>query len=248
MPEGKAIIYQTGLHHGGEVIAKLIGMRSVPETVILMVDAASANTSKLKPDAKVTVANCNSHSFRKFKDAKGNFPKAAAFFLDLYAQIFKTDEKAKSLTPEARLALHQLESEPRMEEMQKRILKDFKDKVVEPNSELGKIYKYFLNHYPKLIRFCTDVGAPVCNNLSERVLKVFIRQRRNSLFFKNDIGAKVSDILSSVLVTAHLNGTNPVKYMEHLLIHRADVSREPDAWLPWNYLKRYPESSTAPTS
>jgi hypothetical protein len=69
-PEGEIILYKTGLHHSGEIIAKLLSKRTLDEQIIIMADAASANTSKidLKENENIKIANCNSHAIRKFKE------------------------------------------------------------------------------------------------------------------------------------------------------------------------------------
>jgi hypothetical protein len=45
------------------------------------------------------------------------------------------------------------------------------EKVVEPNSGLGKAITYMLRHWAKLTRFLQVEGAPLDNNLCERALK-----------------------------------------------------------------------------
>ena len=92
-------------------------------------------------------------------------------------------------------------------------------------------------------------GASVCNNLAERMLKSIILHRKNSLFFKSELGATVADILTPILFTAKENDLNSVQYLRDLLVHRALWKQNPKDWLPWNYLstiasiKNYPHSA-----
>jgi|GEM_PF-3729437 len=244
LPElGRIAIFNSGLHHCGEIIGSLLKKRTTTETVILMADAANANTSRLPKDApfKIINANCNSHAVRRFKDLRESFPEPAAFFEQAYAQVFRNDalSREKGLSAAERLAMHREHSRPLMDGMKSRALSDFDKRLVEPNSMLGKTYKYFLNQFDRLVAFCEHEGAPVCNNLAERMLKPFIRQRKASLFFKNDIGAAVADILSTLLITAHVNGLNPVKYVETMLLNPDVLRAEPDAFLPWNFAARF---------
>jgi hypothetical protein len=58
------------------------------------------------------------------------------------------------------------------------------DRLVEPNSSLGKAVAYRQEHWETLRRFLHLPGAPIDNNLCERALKRCIRQRKNSLFHK----------------------------------------------------------------
>ena len=116
-----------------------------------------------------------------------------------------------------------------------KIESDFLDNRVEPNSPLGSAYKYFLNHFEKLTAFCKYERAPVCNNECERLLKRAIRHRKNSLFFKNSVGAAVGDIHMSVLLTAKENGLNPVHYLAALLKFEKERKQNPEDFLPWNF-------------
>ena len=242
---GKVVLFDSGLHHCGEITGKLLGKRSVEETIILMADAASANTAYLPgaPTYRVVVAGCNSHVVRKFRELQSSFPDAAAFFEQAYAQVFRNDAhcRTEGFTPAVRLNYHREHSLPLMEAMASRAQSDFDHQLVEPNSTLGKVYRYFLGHYDRFIAFCREENAPVCNNLAERMLKAFIRQRKASLFFKNTLGATVADILSSLLITAHANGLNPVRYLETMLLHPGLLRSDPEAFLPWNFKARFGE-------
>jgi hypothetical protein len=250
-PEGKIVLYKTGLHHAGEVLAKILSARTTEEKLIVMADASSANTSKIHDKKNVLVANCNSHAFRKFKDiAKSendlakkfnikNFKTSdeVDFFLTHYRKIFENDKKTKSFTLKKRLEYHKKNSYCLMEEMRIKIESLFHNRKVEPNSDLGKTYKYFLNHYSKLIAFCHFEGAPVCNNLAERMLKAIIRHRKNSLFFKTQLGAHVADIFTTLFFTAWFNEINSIEYVTNLLKYKNIWSKNPECFLPWNYLE-----------
>jgi transposase len=242
---GKIILFKSGLHHCGEITGKILSARTVEDTIVLMADSSNANTAYLPkgPTCNTVVANCNSHVVRKFRELETSFPDAAAFFEQAYAQVFRNDAhcRTEKLTATERLDYHSEHSLPIMEGMAKRARLDFQNKVVEPNSPLGKAYNYFLNHFDRFIAFCHTENAPVCNNLAERMLKAFIRQRKASLFFRNSLGATVADILSSLLITAHANGLNPVRYVEAMLLHPDLLRSDPDAFLPWNFMAKFGE-------
>jgi transposase len=73
------------------------------------------------------------------------------------------------------------------------------------------------------------------NNLAERALKLFIRQRNNSLFYKSTHSAYIASVLTSLIATCLYAGINAVEYLVALQEHRADVWADPAAWLPWAY-------------
>ena len=124
-----------------------------------------------------------------------------------------------------------------MLEMKSRVDEALLKKTFEKNDEVGKIYRYFYNHFEKFLAFCKFERAPVCNNLSERMLKSIILHRKNSLFFKTQIGAAVADILTTILFTAKANNINSVDYLRDLLLHQDHWKQNPKEWLPWNYLE-----------
>ena len=237
---GKICLFGSGLHHAGEYFEKIMQARTTEEQLVLMVDASSSNTCKIKNlDFQVTEANCNSHAFRKFKELKENpiFEQPIAEIMILYRDIFALDRNLKDLSADVRLNEHRAHSLPRMQKIKEKIELDFANCVVEPNSELGKVYKYFINHFKELTAFCTVKGAPVCNNETERILKRAIRHRKNSLFFKNLVGAAVGDIHMTLLLTAKENKIDPVKYIAALLFYEKERKDNPEAFLPWNFDK-----------
>jgi transposase len=79
------------------------------------------------------------------------------------------------------------------------------------------------------------VGAPLDNNLVERILKLPILLRKNAYFFKTSHGAAVGSLLMSMIKTATQSGVNPFSYLQTLLEHRYELRRNVELWLPWNY-------------
>ena len=250
-PQGEIVLYKTGVHHAGEILAQILSYRTVDEQIIIMADASSAITSKIdfKKNSNVKMANCNSHAARKFIDSAESEAEVAKenrikdhqtseyldYFLSRYKTIFENDQKAKKMSPHERLLFHKKNSLHLMQQMKERVEKAILNKEFEPNSKIGKDYKYFSNHFIELCAFCYFEGAPICNNLSERMLKSIIRHRKNSLFFKTLLGATVADILTSILFTAKVNHLNSIEYLKNLLIYQALWKEKPHEWLPWNY-------------
>lgn len=83
----------------------------------------------------------------------------------------------------------------------------------------------------------------------ERALKLFIRQRKNSLFYKSEHSAYIASVLTSLIMkvgstpktTCIYAGVNVLDYFVALQEHRAEVVADPSAGLPWTY-----EASLAP--
>ena len=71
--------------------------------------------------------------------------------------------------------------------------------------------------------------------MAERALKLFIRQRKNSLFYKTSHSAYIASVLTSLIATCLYAGVNAVDYLVALQEHRREVFLHPAAWLPWAY-------------
>ena len=122
-----------------------------------------------------------------------------------------------------------------MDELKHWLDQQIDDHLVEPNSSLGKAIVYMQKHWETLTRFLQVPGAPMDNNLAERVLKLFIRQRNNSLFYKSPHSASIASMLTSLIATCIYAGVNAVDYLVALQEHRREVFADPAAWLPWAY-------------
>src|SRR5262249_7635215 len=116
--------------------------------------------------------------------------------------------------------------------------KQFDECLVEPNSALGKAIVYMQVHWDTLTRFLSIPGAPLDTNLVERALKLFIRQRKHSLFYRTEHSAYIASALTSVIATCLYAGVNALEYLVALQEHRAEVFADPAAWLPWTYQAR----------
>ena len=157
--------------------------------------------------------------------------------IDALKQVFDHDDEARDqqLSPEARLAYHRALSQPIMDELKQWLQKQFDDRLVEPNSSLGKAISYMQTHWEKLTRFLSIPGAPLDNNLVERALKLFIRQRKNSLFFRTEHSAYIASVLTSLIATCFYAGVHAWDYLVALQEHRREVFADPASWLPWSY-------------
>ena len=91
------------------------------------------------------------------------------------------------------------------------------------------------SYWGTLTRFLSVPGAPLDNNLAERALKLFMRQRNNSLFYTSTHRAYLTSVLTSLIATCLYAGVNAVEYLVALQEHRGEVFAAPAAWLPWAY-------------
>lgn len=232
----KIVLYFTGRKHAGENFDDLLDQRqSDRDPPLLMCDAKKGNAPK---NHKVIECNCNTHARRNFVNVADDFPDQCMYVIvDVFGHIYKHDAVAKQqdMTPDQRLQFHREKSGPVMDDFKIWLLDQFEQKLVEPNSGLGKAIQYILTHWSKLTHFLKIPGVPLDNNLCERVLKKIILLRKNSMFFKTENGARIGDIFMSIIHTCVEPGENPFDYMNQLQIHSAEVIKNPGQWLPWNY-------------
>jgi hypothetical protein len=233
--DGPIALFFSGRKHGGENFTSLLAARdpALPPP-IHMCDGLDRN----RPQGHVVIeANCNAHGRRHIVDEAANFPAECRHVLEVLGKVFKTDElcREQALSDDERLAVHQRDSAPVMAELQQWIIAQLDDKLIEPNSGLGDALQYLLKRWDKLTLFLRVPGAPLENNICERELKMAIRHRNNSLFYRSQRGARVGDIFMALIYTAELHGENPFEYLVALLVHSAEVAADPAAWLPWTF-------------
>lgn len=234
--EGRRIaLFFTGRKHAGENLAAVLSQRvSELGPPIQMCDALSRNPPK---EFQVILANCIAHGRRKFVEVAENFPEECRYVLEQLREVYKNDALAREqgMSPEQRLHFHQVESGPRMKDLETWFKKQFAERKVEPNSGLGEAILYMQKHWDKLTLFLRQAGAPLDNNIVERTLKMAILHRKNALFYKTQNGARVGDLFMSLIYTCQLCGANPFDYLTELQRHRRELFRTPSEWMPWNY-------------
>jgi transposase len=222
-----------GRKYAGENLADLLKYRNHSlGPPIQMKDAATTN---IPANEKIIESKCNSHAIRKFKDIQQLYPKECREVLKNYSTVAKNEImlKKKGVSEAERLAYHKKNSLSLMAEIKKYVASLINDRHVEPNSSLGGAISYFCSHYTGLTAFCHIEGAPFDNNIAERALKMVIRLRKTSMFYKTEHGAEVAGILHSVLYTAQEAGINVLTYLQTLLENPDEVRKNPNAFLPW---------------
>jgi hypothetical protein len=230
-------LYFSGRRHAGENLDAILAHRNPDLAPIQwMSDGLAANTPKQHKQQTLDI-NCLVHGRRKFVELEDFFPSECQQVIDAIAKVYEHEAhcKQQGLSPRQRLAYHQQHSREGMDALKAWMQKQFAERCVEPNSRLGGAFNYLLKRWDALTRFLQVPGAPLDNNAAERALKMILRLRNNSLFYANPHGAYVGDVLTSLIETCRLAGTNPLDYLTALMENRSAVFRDPGAWLPWNY-------------
>jgi len=241
-------LFFTGRKHAGENLARVLAEREAGLAAPLhMSDGLPCNEPKGHPTQP---CKCNIHARRNFVDITGAFPEECQAVMASFAEIYQVEARCRDqgLDPEARLKLHQAESGPAMERLKKSFTTQLEEKKVEPNSGLGKAIKYMLDRWEALTRFLVVAGAPLDNNVTERLLKTAIQHRKNSLSYRSARGAEVGDAFMSIIQTCVANRINPFEYLVAVVKHQPAVKADPRRWLPWNYQETLAAAQTSPPS
>ena len=228
-------LFMTGNRHAGENLDRLLERRREElSPMVRMSDALSNNKPKLKA---VVECLCLVHARRQFVDAKVEGRKESEYVIQQLSKIFKNEERLKDrgVTDLERLDYHQRKSQKILRKLRRWCLKKFYLRKIEPNSPLGGAIQYLLKHWKGLTEFLRTPGAPIENNVAERLLKSSILHRKNSLFYRTHLGAYVGDVVMSLIETCRAMNKNPFNYLVALHRNRKTVHRRPELCLPWNY-------------
>ena len=233
--ERRVVLYQTNIGHAGEWLEQILVHRPDGlEAPIVMSDALASNRVH---DHAVKIASCNAHARRGFVEVASHYPEEVRFALETYQRVWAAETHCTDhgLDPGARLAYHQGHSAEPMATLRAWCERELESGAVEANGTLGQAMGYFLRHYENLTLFLREPAAPIDNNEIERLLKLVVRSRKNSSFYRSEVGAGVADVISSVLGTCHENGLNAFDYLCAVQRHAELVRGEPERWLPWNW-------------
>lgn len=237
------VLYYSGTKHAGENLAGILKKRgSSLSSIIHMSDALPANLAKEFAHI-ILKALCLAHGRRYFVEIEAFFPKECGHVINEIGKVYLHDKQArdKGLSDDERLIHHQKYSEPVMDALKKWFDEQIEHNLVEPNSVLGKAIGYMRNHWEGMTLFLRKAGVPLDNNVCERMIKLAIRLRKNSLIHRTCHGARIASILMSVIQTCRLSGVNPIEYLIACQENRKALFKNPANWLPWAYQENFKE-------
>ena len=200
----KIHLFVTGRHVAGENASLILAQRTTDEPVIAMMDASSHNIPKrLRASmlARFILCFCLVHGRRKFFEVFNFFDKECDFVLTIIGQVYAHDDycRKQKFTPQDRLLYHQKHSQALMQTLYIWLNNQLLYEQIESNGGLGTGVRYMLKYWEPLTTFLRVAGAPLDSSWAERAIKIAIRHRRNSLFYKTTHGAEVGDCLMSLI-------------------------------------------------
>jgi transposase len=228
-------LFFTGRAHAGENLADVLDQREPARSPPLhMRDGLAQNTPKGHPTLD---CSCLVHARRNFVEIHSAFPQECRQVVESLAEVYRVEAQAQAnqLSPQERLQVHQIYSQPVMDQLQAWFTQQMEGKKVEPNSGLGQAIAYMQERWNELTQFLRVAGAPLDNNVTERILKMSILHRKNSLFYRTQHGADVGDLFMSLVQTCRANAVNPFVYMMAVVRNAPAAKSAPEQWMPWNY-------------
>ena len=146
-------LYYSGRSHAGENLAALLTQREADQGKPLVMSDALAHNEV--DETAVIRCHCLAHGRRQFSDLEDIFPGECQVVIDALKQVFDHEEEArdKQMSAEARLVYHQDYSRPIMDALKRWLDKQLDERLVEPNSSLGKAIAYMQGHWETLTRF-----------------------------------------------------------------------------------------------
>src|SRR5512144_3076117 len=154
MGERVICLYYSGRAHAGDNLSALLAQREAGRAKpIVMSDALAAN--QRDDDDRLIRCHCLAHGQRQFSDLEAVFPAQAEYVITVLNQVFDHEAvtRAEALSAAARLAYHQTHSGPLLVALHAWLAQQFQDRVVEPNSSLGKAFTYLLSRWETLTHF-----------------------------------------------------------------------------------------------
>jgi transposase len=141
-------LYFSGRHHAGENLEQLLKLRQAgQDRPIQMADALNVNWDH---EEEVIEAKCMVHGRRGILEVEELEPVACKVVLDAISEVYRYEAETKGMSQEERLRYHQSKSGPVMEKMKEWIELQFNERLVEPNSSVGRALQYWLNHWEGL--------------------------------------------------------------------------------------------------
>lgn len=206
---------------------------------ILQVDGYAGYNRLIQPDwtgPAIQLAYCWAHARRKlFEVAKNSTAPIAEDGLKRIAELYKIEAEIRGLTPEARLAVRQDQSAPKIADFETWLTHH--RARVSAKSPLGEALKYIAKYWAGLCLFIADGRIEIDNNSVERIIRPIALNRKNALFAGHDAEAENWATIASLIETCKLNAIEPHAYLTQTqqAIINGHKQSQIDALLPWNY-------------
>lgn len=187
---------------------------------------------------RVIEVACWAHARRKFVEAEKTDPQRAYSAVAMIRLLYDVENEARDLDAEARCALRQEKSLPRLGQ-----IKTWSEKQkpeVLPKSPIGAAINYALSNWEALTVYTSDGDLAIDNNAAENALRGVVIGRKNWLFFGSDKGGQTAAILTSFIASCKRHGIDPFAYLRDVLTRIAATPlSQLDQFLPHRWVAGY---------
>jgi transposase len=201
----------------------------------LMADSYSGYEAiALRSDGSIQRGACLAHARRKVFDAREVYPLESSIVLAKIQQLYDIEDRAKTLSPDERLAMRAQEAAPVWVSLGEWLNSDAAARVL-PKGKFGQALGYLRNHWEPLQLYLADGLMPIDNNDVEQLMKQVALGRKNWLFIGSvAAGERAADFITLVS-SAVRNDLDVWAYvkdvLDQLLAGSTDYeSLRPDIW------------------
>jgi transposase len=205
---------------------------------VIVCDALKTHGAGARGSAKIVLAGCWAHCFRKFEEAQPDHPEAARA-LEWIGKLYEIDERAENDLVEL-AKLRRTESAAVLAELKTWLW----EQATLKSLSIGNAAGYVIANWDRLTRFVDDPRIPLDNNATERGIRGPVVGRRNHYGSKSRSGTEVASIFYSLIETAKLHDVDPREYLRAAIL----AADRGEVLLPWNMQRPPPTSAQNATS
>jgi transposase len=166
------------------------------------------------PRRRIVEVACWAHCRRYWWEARTTDVRRGHEALAFVARLYEVERHARERSPAERLALRRAHALPVLASF--RTWLDAEQPHVLPKSPIGAAFRYTLNQWEALGRYCEDGDLAIDNNVSERTVKPAALGRKNWLFVASETGGRRAAVLFGLVASAKRNGVEPYAWLRDL--------------------------------
>jgi len=188
------------------------------EGAVLLSDGYAAYV-RYADKAGITHAQCWAHTRRKFFEAQGAEPAAAAQALDFIGGLYAVEERIREqrLSAAKKLDYRLAHALPIVQAFFAWVNRQFEEQGLLPTNPLTRALGYAHERRCGLEVYLNDPDVPIDTNHLERALRAIPMGRKAWLFSWTELGAKHVGMMQSLIVTCRLHGIDPYDYLVDVL-------------------------------
>ena len=203
----RAVFYDFSVTRGGENARRVL-----QDFKATLVSDDYAGYHALRSQG-VTTALCMAHARRKLYEANQfNGSVIAGRAVELVAQLYKIEQDARVLEPEARRLWRQQHAKPVTVNLHD-WLSTHRQKLAKADVTARAI-DYTLSNWSGLTHYLDDGNVPIDNNAAENAMRPLALGRKNWLFVGSQQAGERAAVLLSLIESAKLNGHDPWAYLK----------------------------------